>query len=439
MSVAGTDITAYAQKFLGTPYVWGGNDLNSGVDCSGLVQQVFKHFGVSLPRVTYDQIGEGTSVSAKGLRPGDLVFFDTDPSIKGPDHVGIYIGGGKMIHNPRPGKSVEIVDMTQGYYMNRFMGGRRVGGVSAVGSKASDFGDAETHKLTPEELAANYGWAYGFLNSNKDLKNLFSQAVSGQWTPEKFQAELRDTGWWKKTSDTRRQAQMTKATDPATYNASIAAAQIQVKQLAAEVGAAVPTDKIRQIAASVVDGGLDEGQIRMSLGGYVNFTKNGTLRGEAAMHEYTIKQYAGDMGIKLSDQAIKDQAQRIVRKVATTQDFESDVRAQAKSMFPAYAQAIDAGSTMREVAGPYIQTMASELELPDTSIDVMDPQIKKALNGLDINGNPNGSTLTDFQAQLRNDPRWKNTKQAINTTMGAATSVLRDMGLAYGGGKPPGQ
>lgn len=434
MSISGEDIGNFAKQFLGTKYVWGGNSLTNGVDCSGLTQQVFKHFGINLPRVTYDQIGEGVAVGAKGLRPGDLVFFDTNKNIGGPDHVGIYLGGGKMIHNPRPGKSVEIVDMTKGYYMDAFMGGRRIKGVSTVGSKASDFGAAETPKLTPEELAANYGWAYGFLHSNKDLKGLFEKAVSGQWTPQKFQAELRDTSWWKKTSDTRRQAQMTKATDPATWNAQLDAATIQVKQLAAKVGAAVPEGKLRKLAQSVVEGGLDEDQIRMTLGGYVDFTKNGTLRGEAAMHEYTIKQFAYNNGIKMSDQAIKNQAQRIVRKVATTQDFESDVRSQAKTMFPAYSLQLDSGSSMRDIAGPYIQAMASELQIPDGSIDVMDPQIKRALNGLDANGKPSGSTLTDFTAQLRNDPRWQKTEQAMNSTMHAAHKVLDDMGLTYNGG-----
>ena len=431
MSVSGEDIGAYAKKFLGTKYVWGGNSLTSGVDCSGLVQQVFKHFGVNLPRVTYDQIGEGQAVSAKGLRPGDLVFFDTAKSTAGPDHVGIYLGGGKMVHAPRPGKSVEVVDMSKGYYMDTFMGGRRLSGVYSTGSKASDF--EESPKLTPEELASNYGWAYGFLHSNKDLKGLFEKAVEGQWTPQKFQAELRDTSWWKNTSEGRRQAQMMKATDPSTYTASVQAAEIQVRQLAAEVGAAVPTDKIRKMAASVVDGGLDEGQLRMALGDYVNFTKQGTLRGEAAMHEYTIKEYAYNQGIKLSGQAIKNQAQRIVRKVATTQDFESDVRDQAKSMFPAYEQQIDAGMTMRDIAGPYIQTMASELQIPDTSIDVMDPLVKRALNGLDAKGKPGGSTLTDFQAQLRNDPRWARTTNAMNGAMNTATTVLKDMGLMHSG------
>jgi hypothetical protein len=426
MPTSGSDIGDYAMMFIGTPYVWGGNDLKSGVDCSGLIQQVFRHYGIELPRTTYEQIGEGSPVGMKGLKPGDLVFFDTS-SQSGADHVGIYLGGGRMIHTPRPGKAVEVVDMTKGYYLDTFMGGRRVKGVHAVGGSDSDF--EESPKLTPEELAASYGWAHGFLNSNGELKKLFNQAVDGTWTSSKFQAELRDTKWWKETSASRREAQVLQKTDPATWNAQLEATIIQVRQFAAEIGAAVPNSKLSKIAKNVLQTGMDEGQLRMALGGYVDFTKKGTLRGEAGMHEYTMKQYAFDMGIKLDPQTIKNQAARVVKKVATTQDFEDEIRVQAKSLFPAYEQQIDAGSTVRDIASPYMSLMADELEIPDGTIDVMDPIIKKAMNGLDANGKPGGVSLYDFQNQLRNDRRWKQTSKAQDDVMEVGAKVLTDMGL----------
>lgn len=423
---AGSDLGDYAKKFIGTPYVWGGDDLKTGVDCSGLIQQVFRHFGIELPRTTYEQIGEGSPIGMKGLKPGDLVFFDTS-SQSGADHVGIYLGGGKMIHTPRPGKAVEVVDMTGGYYLDTFMGGRRVSGVKNAGATNADF--EESPKLTPEELAASYGWAHGFLNSNPELKKKFKQAVDETWTASKFQAELRDTKWWKETSATRREAQVIKKTDPATWNAQMDATIIQVKQLAAEVGAAIPASKLSKIASNILETGMDENAIRYAIGGYVDFTKKGTLRGEAGMHEYTMKQYAFEMGIKLDDQAIKNQAARVVKKVATTQDFEDEVRVQAKSMFPAYEQQIDAGATVRDIASPYMSLMAEELEIPDQSIDVMDPRIKKALNGLDANGKPGGVSLHEFQSQLRNDPRWAKTDKAQDSAMNVGLKVLKDMGL----------
>lgn len=430
MAVDGNSIGDYARKFIGLKYVWGGNSLSTGVDCSGLVQQVFKHFGISLPRVTYDQIGVGAPVGMKGLRPGDLVFFDTDGSRGGPDHVGIYLGGGKMIHNPRPGKSVEIADITKGYYMDKFMGGRRISGVSSVGARESDY--EETPKLSAEELASSYGWAYGFLNSNPELKKLFSSAVSGQWTADKFQAELRDSKWWKSNSETRRQAQVTQKTDPATWNAQLSAGILKVRQLAAEIGAAIPENKISGIAKSLIETGAmdDEAMMRNALGGYVTFTKDGTLKGEAAMHEYTMKQFAYANGVQLSSEAIKKQAQLVVRKLATTQDFENQVRQSAISLFPAYQKQIEAGSNVADIASPYMQMMSQELELPYQGLDVLDPTIRGAMNGMDKSGKPVGMTLTDFQQQLRNDPRWRQTDNARNGSMAVGLKVLSDMGLA---------
>lgn len=428
MTVMGSDIVNYLKKYLGTPYVWGGNSLKKGVDCSGLIQQGFSHFGINLPRTTYSMWAQGKGVKMSGLRAGDLVFFDTDHNKPGPDHVGIYAGGGKMIEAPRPGKGVQITDITQGYYADRFMGGRRIDSVWAENQNPGDHSDpAKT--MSPEELASSYGFTYAFLEGNKDLKHIFSEAVKNTWTPEKFQAEIRDTHWWKSNSDSMRQAELTRKTDPATWDAMVDAETIKVKQLAAEIGAAIPSSKFKKIVETALKTNMDEDLLRNVLGKYVGFTKDGTLHGEAGMHEYTMKEYAANMGIKLDDQTIKNQAQRVIRKVATTQDYESLVREHAKSMYPSYAKQLDAGQTVRDIASPYTQMMAKTLEIPDTDITVFDPTIKSALNGLSPDGKPTGLSLTDFQQRLRNDPRWAKTEAAQNNVFNVGLSVLKDMGL----------
>lgn len=428
MAVMGSDIVDYLKQFIGTPYVWGGNDLNSGVDCSGLIVQGFKRFGIDLPRVTYDMIGEGEPVSMKGLRTGDLIYFDTDREKPGPDHVGIYMGGGKMLHAPRPGRSVEIASITSGYYMDRFMAGRRIGGVWAEGQGPQDLEDPKK-VMSPEELASSYGFAYGFLQGNPELRKIFKEAIAETWSTDKFQAEVRDTEWWKSNSESMRQAEITRKTDPATWRAMVDAEGIKIRQLAAEIGAAIPEKKFRKIVETALRTNMDEDLLRNVLGEYVKFTKEGTLRGEAGMHEFTMKQYAASMGVTLSDRALKDQAQRVIRKVATVQDFQDEVRQTAKSAYPGYADQIDAGATMEDIAAPYRAAMAAELELPDSEITLNDPLIKQALNGLNKDDKPAGLDLPDFQLKLRSDPRWKQTGAAQDNMMGAGLKVLRDMGL----------
>lgn len=94
---------AYSQ--LGVPYVWGGTSPNSGLDCSGLTQYAYSQAGISLPRVTYDQINAGTRVSLNDLKPGDLLF-PADTS-----HVSIYVGDGNVIHAPQTGDVVKITPL----------------------------------------------------------------------------------------------------------------------------------------------------------------------------------------------------------------------------------------------------------------------------------------------------------------------------------------
>lgn len=428
MTVMGNDVVNYLKQFIGTPYQWGGNDLRKGVDCSGLIQQGFGKFGINLPRTSYSMWSQGKAVSMSGLRVGDLVFFDTDKQKAGPDHVGIYMGGGKMLEAPRPGKAVQVTDITRGYYADRFLGGRRIDGVWAENQGPVDYADPKK-SMSPEELASSYGFTYAFLEGNKDLKKIFSQAIKETWTTDKFQAAIRDTAWWKNNSDSMRQAEITRKTDPATWSAMVDAETIRVQQLAAEIGAAIPSGKLKGVVETALRTNMDEDLMRNMLGQYVNFTKNGTLHGEAGMHEFTMKQYAADMGIQLDDQTIKNQAQRVVRKVATTQDYESMVRDHAKSMYPSYAKQLDAGMTIKDIAAPYTQMMAHTLEIPDTDITLFDPTIKSALNGLSPDGKPTGLSLTDFQQRLRSDPRWAKTGAAQSSAFNVGLAVLKNMGL----------
>ncbi|MGW1027141.1 NlpC/P60 family protein [Streptomyces sp. NPDC002577] len=98
---------SYAYRALGSPYVWGATGPNA-FDCSGLTQAAYRSAGVSLPRTTYAQIDAGRRIPRSELRPGDLVFF-----YSGVSHVGIYVGGGRMIHAPNPSAPVRIAPIDQ--------------------------------------------------------------------------------------------------------------------------------------------------------------------------------------------------------------------------------------------------------------------------------------------------------------------------------------
>lgn len=87
-------LLAVANQALGTKYVWGGNDLKRGVDCSGFTKQVYAAIGIELPRVSNQQARAGQAVSADQAQPGDLVWWDLGSRNDGADHIGIYLGNG---------------------------------------------------------------------------------------------------------------------------------------------------------------------------------------------------------------------------------------------------------------------------------------------------------------------------------------------------------
>lgn len=98
-----------AKQYVGTPYKWGGTDLETGVDCSGFIQSVYKEMGIDIPRVSYQQANYGKRVNdLSKLRPGDLVAWDNSSRNSGADHVAIYLGNGRIIEAPRTGLSVRI-------------------------------------------------------------------------------------------------------------------------------------------------------------------------------------------------------------------------------------------------------------------------------------------------------------------------------------------
>ena len=110
--VTGADVVSEAKKYIGLPYVWGGTDPQKGVDCSGLVQCVYKSLGYDLPRVSADQARAGRPVASMAeAQPGDLIAWDNSSRNNGVDHIAIYAGNGKMIEAPRTGLDVRLVDV----------------------------------------------------------------------------------------------------------------------------------------------------------------------------------------------------------------------------------------------------------------------------------------------------------------------------------------
>jgi cell wall-associated NlpC family hydrolase len=119
------DLILKGLELVGINYRRGGTDPDSGLDCSGFVQLVFKDaVGMLLPRTAKEQSQVGNVIDKDELKPGDLVFFNTMRRTF--SHVGIYLGDNRFLHSPRTGAEIRVEDMSQGYWTKRYNGARRV-------------------------------------------------------------------------------------------------------------------------------------------------------------------------------------------------------------------------------------------------------------------------------------------------------------------------
>ena len=121
-SSSGAAVVAKAKSYIGYKYVYGGSSPSTGFDCSGFTSYIYKQFGVSLNRTAAGQYSNGKAVSRANLQPGDLVMFGKS----GINHVGIYIGGGMIVHAENKTTGVTTDTINSGYYNNNYVGARRI-------------------------------------------------------------------------------------------------------------------------------------------------------------------------------------------------------------------------------------------------------------------------------------------------------------------------
>lgn len=310
-------------------------------------------------------------------------------------------------------------------------------GAQLKGSKTSVADSAkaqEEERRTAEELAESYGFVDALFDSNPELKRLFKKAVKEQWTASKFQAELRDTKWWKTHSKSERDYLTQRFGDPATAKQELSQAYIHVRQLANQLGVVESKNLLKKMntwAYNMVAKGWNDSQLRNEIGKFVYFAGD-KWQGEGGEAQQQLREYAYSMGVQMTSRWYADRSRSIIRGMATVQDFESEIRKQAKATYGQWGKQIDAGQTVMDLASPYLQSMATILELPAGSITLQDSTIKKALQGKDKNTGANMIVpLWQFENQLREDPRWKKTKNAQDSMMQVAHQVLSDFGVRY--------
>lgn len=284
-------------------------------------------------------------------------------------------------------------------------------------------------QLDKRELAAQYGWALTVLKADPELWKLFNKAVHQTWTPQRFIAEVRGTNWFRTHSETTRNYQVLKATDPKTFQARLNQTRALVKDAVVAMGGQMSEREMDRLSHNVLRFGWNDAQIRDTIAGAVRTGAEGTYGGDAAANAEQLRQVAHANGVQLSDGTLRNWLVRIAAG-EKMDGFEQYVRQMATDAYPQYADRLKAGQNLEDIVSPYKETMARVLEINPEQLDLFDPTLRKAFQATDpTSGQPTTKPLWQFEQELKQDTRWRSTNNARDELMGAGQKVLRDFGL----------
>lgn len=326
-------------------------------------------------------------------------------------------------------------------YVNDVMS--RAGGYSGQSIGASGGSSYNVTAVTPKmdkyEMAEQYGLTWATISANKELKSLFNKAVSGGWDATLFTAKLKNTKWWKTTSDSARKFFLLKTGDPATYKQKWTSNQFAVNQLAVTVGLGSQINTkgqssalLKRVITYKMRDGWSDARIKAYLGARVG-VHGGEMWGEAGEAFDQINGLAYANGQHYGDSWYQRTVREVVSGKKSLEAVQAQIRSTAAGKYYAFANQIRAGQNVMDLAQPYVTAVAQILELPATDIDLFNPHVAKAMTAKVAAGQKPGTQypLWKFENDLRNDPLWKKTNNARESMFSVAHQVARDWGLAF--------
>lgn len=288
-------------------------------------------------------------------------------------------------------------------------------------------------KKKSSDLAADYNWSMALLNSDPDLRRLFRSAVTNGWSEARFVAEMQDTDWFRKHSDSYRQNEIARITNPATWKQARKQAEAQFSNMAASTGSQLSDKAMKKLVDSTMAFGWNEAQQQDFLAKYVSQERDGEFKGQytgdAGNNSLNILKTSSANGYKIPKGSMDKWLREIAAGDNTVSQVQEHIRRQTAKVYTGFADELFAGADLNELASPYTRSMSQLLELNENDIPMTDKTIMKAMSYKDAKGKAIAMPLHEFEDNLRQDSRWLRTDNAHQQVMGSANNLLRSFGL----------
>ena len=270
------------------------------------------------------------------------------------------------------------------------------------------------------------------LNAPLDVSTvarIADQAMRGGWDTAQISDAIRSEPGFKGTSESQRTDATQALIDPETRKANLAKATSSVEAAANAMGAQLTPEELASLGDSALKFGWSQQQLTDELATHVKTNEDGAYTGTSEDAYQALANTSWRNGVKVPDETMQTYVSGIAAGTQTVAGVQALLRKQAASLAPGYADELNSGMDLHDIAQPYMQSMASTLEMSPTDINLFDPTIMSALGARNAEGKPASKTLWEFNQDLRKDTRWRKTQGAQNETFAVANKVLSDFGL----------
>ena len=283
-----------------------------------------------------------------------------------------------------------------------------------------------------QDISASYGFVSKLAAAIPELNGLLQQAISEQWSPQRFTQTVADSNWYKTNSDTARKWITSQATDPASSKQAQDQAANKIAATAVQLGVDLNPGDVQNLALEQLVGGLSDAQIQLRIGqvgGSRAYDPNES-HGKMAQTDTAVRKLATDYDWSGpgAEADINSWTRQIMAGTQTVDGFAQAMKSHAKSLYPSLTAQIDAGQSIAQAAQPFQQRMAQVLELDPQSISLQDKNVQQALQARGEDGKPTTKPMWEFENDLRQDPRWQKTTNARD----AAVATVKQIGQDYG-------
>lgn len=286
--------------------------------------------------------------------------------------------------------------------------------------------------IDANQLAAKYGYASSFFNTDAELKKLLAEAVKGQWTAEEFSARFMNTRWYKWHTASEKEWKALQAKNPSETQHQRQQRSADISAQAAKLGITIDPKRMSQMVEWSLMYNWDANQTSRALSAEMKYDPAKAQLGDVGAMQSQIKENAASYGVQLADRDIWSMSQKMVEGSLDQEGVLEQIKRLAISRFPGLADEINKGMSVREVASSYTQAQGRLLEIDPNQINLAtDQSLQKALQAKGEDGKPlpGGMPLWQYEESLRKDPRWMSTKNARTEMNGVAGKVLKDFGL----------